>query len=85
MNLQNLPTQRTDWAERHVEEFLSLPFVTEFVFRSPQTINSALEREVVDFLILQRGNGILISQKCQDDPTRRTIEQTDTWARKIDR
>ena len=82
MNRQNPPTQRTDWAERHVEEFLSLPFIKEFVFRSPQTIDRTLEREVGDFLILQRGTGILISQKCQDDLTRRTVGQTDMWARK---
>src|SRR5882724_3995105 len=82
MNRSSPPTQRTDWAERHVEELLSLPFVKEFVFRSPQTIDRTLEREVVDFLILQRGTGILISQKCQDDPTRRTVGQTDMWTRK---
>lgn len=29
--------QRTDWAERHVEDFLSLPIVREFVYRSPMT------------------------------------------------
>ncbi len=83
MNRQNPPVQRTDWAEREVEEFLSLPFVSEFVFRSPQHIDSIQsEHEVVDFLILHRGIGILISQKCQDDPTRRTIEKTEAWARK---
>jgi hypothetical protein len=78
----NLPTQRTDWAEQYVERFLSLPFVTEFVFRSPQTIDRTLEREVVDFLILQKGTSILISQKCQEDPARRTVEQTNRWVRK---
>jgi hypothetical protein len=31
--------QRTRWAERHVEEFLALPLVREFVLRSPQTID----------------------------------------------
>lgn len=82
MNRQNPLTQRTDWTERHVEGLLSLPFVTEFVFRSPRTIDRNLEREVVDFLILRKGTGILMSQKCQDDPTRRTVEQTDRWARK---
>lgn len=82
MNRQNPPTQRTDWAERNVEEFLSLPFVKEFVFRGPQTIDSNRQREVADFLIFQRDASILISQKCQDNPTRRTIEQTATWARK---
>lgn len=82
MTRQDRPTQRTDWAERNMEEFLSLPFVTEFVFRSPKTIDRNLEREVVDFLIFHKASGILISQKCQDDPVRRTVDQTDRWARK---
>lgn len=82
MSRQNPPAQRTDWAERHVEEFLSLPFVKEFIFRGPQTMDSTRHREVVDFLILQRGTGILISQKCQENPIHRMVTQTATWARK---
>jgi hypothetical protein len=78
----NPPTQRTGWTERYVEEFLSLPFVTEFVFRSPKTLDRSREREVADFLILQRELGILISQKCQEDPARRTVERTEVWVRK---
>jgi hypothetical protein len=78
----NPPTQRGGWAERYVEEFLSLPFVTEFVFRSPQILRGTHQREVADFLVLQRDVGILISQKCQEDPTRRTMERTEMWARK---
>ena len=31
---------RTEWAERHVEDFLSLPLISEFVFRSPRTIKA---------------------------------------------
>lgn len=41
---------RTLWAERRVEEFLSLPLVSEFVFRSPQTVDGS-QREVADFLV----------------------------------
>src|SRR2546429_157943 len=41
---------RTLWAERQVEEFLSLPLVSEFVFRSPQTVDGS-QREVADFLV----------------------------------
>ena len=64
-----------------MEEFLSLPFIKEFVYRSPQAIDKN-QREVADFLILQTDAGILISQKCQDNPTRRTAEKTDAWTQK---
>jgi len=75
------PTTRTQWAERHVEEFLALPLVREFVLRSPQTIDG-VQREVADHLILQGGSGIVISQKCQEDPTSRGETKTELWARK---
>lgn len=37
----NLPVSqsRTQWAERHAEELLSVPFIAEFVFRSLQTVD----------------------------------------------
>src|SRR2546429_2854659 len=65
---------RTLWAERQVEEFLSLPLVSEFVFRSPQTVDGS-QREVADFLVTCDAPGILISQKCQEDPTVRTARK----------
>jgi hypothetical protein len=74
-------TTRTQWAERYVEDFLALPLVREFVLRSPQTIDG-VQREVADHLILQGGSGILISQKCQEDPTARSETKTELWARK---
>jgi hypothetical protein len=50
---------RTDWAERDVEEFVSLPFISEFVFRSLKTFDRS-EKEIIDFMLmhveyLQRG------------------------------
>jgi hypothetical protein len=33
------PPRRTEWAEHHVEDFLSLPFISEFVFRDVRTKN----------------------------------------------
>ncbi|MFZ0979720.1 MAG: hypothetical protein WAN23_09995 [Candidatus Acidiferrales bacterium] len=72
---------RTLWAERHVEEFLSLPLVSEFVFRSPQTLDGS-QREVADFLVTCDAHGILISQKCQEDPTSRSAEKLEGWAGK---
>jgi hypothetical protein len=76
---QSLP--RTQFAERHVEELLSIPFISEFVFRSPQTTD-ATQREVADMLIAHGSIGILISQKCQEDPSSRDVAKTESWARK---
>jgi hypothetical protein len=82
-NLRELtPLKRTDWAERHVEDFLSLPLVREFVFRSPQTLDNNIQKEVVDFLIAHGDTAILVSQKCQDDPSVRTGTKASLWARK---
>jgi hypothetical protein len=53
------PITRTQWAERHVEDFLALPLVREFVLRSPQTIDG-VQKEVADHLVLHGGAGILI-------------------------
>jgi hypothetical protein len=77
--MQEHPQSRTLWAERQVEEFLSLPLVSEFVFRSPQAVDGS-QREVADFLVVHETHGILISQKCQEDPTARTGEKLEAWA-----
>jgi hypothetical protein len=37
---------------------------------------------VADHLILQNGSGILISQKCQEDPASRDERKAELWARK---
>jgi len=76
------PAPRTEWPERHTEEFLSLPFISEFVFRSLHTKQHKKKEEVADFLILHRGTGILIEQKCQEDPVSRTSTKTELWVRK---
>ncbi len=65
---------RTIWAEQHVESFISPSFVAEFVFRSPQVIDGT-QKEVADFLIHRADEALLVSQKCQDDPTSRTGEK----------
>ena len=75
------PLPRTIWAERHVEDFLALPLISEFVFRSPQMIDAS-QKEVVDFLITCGGSAMLVSQKCQEDPTQRDAVKTEAWARK---
>jgi hypothetical protein len=74
--------QRTEWAERHVEDFLSLPLVREFVFRSPQSLDKVIQKEVVDFLVAHGDTAILVSQKCQEDPFSRTGAKAASWARK---
>jgi hypothetical protein len=76
------PTQRTEWAEHHVEDFLSLPFISEFVFRNVRTTERKKQEQVADFLIFHRGTGLLIEQKCQEDPSVRTPEKAALWARK---
>jgi len=72
---------RTDWAELQVEELLSVPLISEFVFRSPKYIDKT-EKEVIDHLILHRQQCILLSQKAQENPEKRTIPDNETWALK---
>jgi hypothetical protein len=71
---------RTLWAERQVEDVLSLPLISEFVFRSPMH-KDPTDKEVIDHLIVHKGDGILISQKAQEDP-RRTAEKNELWVLK---
>jgi len=73
--------QRTEWAERKVEEFLAIPFVSEFVFRNPRTLDGQKEHQAGDFLVLHGKSGILIQQKRQEDPTSRTALKVERWAR----
>lgn len=72
---------RTEWAERKVEELLSVPLISEFVFRSPKH-NDPNEKEVIDLLIIHSGQSILISQKAQEDPGKRNIEHNELWVKK---
>ena len=57
-----VPQSRTQWAERQAEELLFVPFIAEFVLRSPQMIDGT-QKEVADLLILYKGSGLLVSQK----------------------
>ena len=74
--------ERGIWAERYVRDFLALPFVSEFVFRSLQTLDGGTQKEVADLLVAYPGVGILMSQKTQRDPFARTPEKTLAWALK---
>jgi hypothetical protein len=72
---------RTRWAETHVENLIAPAFVAEFVFRSLQVLDFT-QREVADFLVLRGNQAILVSQKCQDDPTSRMGEKLRRWTQK---
>ncbi len=76
------PKTRTEWAEREVQHLLSAPFISEFVFRSPRTRDGRTEHEIADFLIRHGTAGVLIQQKCQEDPESRTAPNTDLWVTK---
>ena len=72
---------RTRWAEKQAEEILSVPFISEFVFRSPQMLDGT-QREIADLLILFKGTGILVSQKAQEDPLSRDDRKNELWTLK---
>ncbi len=76
------PVQRTDWAELRVEDLLSVPFISEFVFRNLRTIDGKTGHPSGDFLLLHGEVGVLIEQKCQNDPASRTEAKAALWARK---
>jgi len=72
---------RSEWAELQVEDLLSVPLVSEFVFRSPKH-NDPDEKEVIDHLILHRDQSLLLSQKVQEDPVKRNVERNELWVMK---
>lgn len=45
-------------------------------------LDRGLEHEVADFLIARGETALLVSQKCQGDPTFRSPEKTRAWAAK---
>jgi hypothetical protein len=75
---------RTRWAEEQVEQLLSIPFISEFVFRSPQNLEGPrnTQREVADLLIDHMGKGLLVSQKAQEDPESRGERRNELWVLK---
>jgi hypothetical protein len=72
---------RTQWAERQAEEFLAAPLISEFIFRSPQMLDGT-QKEVADLLIVHKGNGLLVSQKAQEDPLSRDQHKNELWVLK---
>jgi len=76
-----VPSTRTLWAEPEVEQLLSAPFIAEFIFRSAQ-ISDPTQKEVVDFALVHKQRSILISQKTQEEPEKRTAEKNRLWVLK---
>jgi hypothetical protein len=76
-----IPQTRTRWAEEQSEELLAIPFISEFVFRSPQVWDKT-QKEVADLLIFHRGKGLLVSQKAQEDPESRDDHKNELWVLK---
>jgi hypothetical protein len=76
-----IPEVRTRWAEEQAEQLLAIPFISEFVFRSPQNLSGprGTQREVADHLILNRGKGLLVSQKTQENPESRDERRNGFW------
>lgn len=67
----NLPIQRTDQAEKILEQMASVPLTWENVFRSP-SYKKKSDKEVVDLLLVLKNKGIFVSMKCQQNPDKRT-------------
>jgi hypothetical protein len=76
-----IPQTRTRWAEEQSEELLAIPFISEFVFRSPQVWDKT-QKEVADLLIFHKGKGLLVSQKAQEDPDSRDERKNELWVLK---
>ncbi len=73
--------QRTDKAERFLEQLAKVPLTWENVFRSPK-YTTKTDKEVVDLLLVLRNRGIFISMKCQQNPMIRTGDKLVRWVRK---
>lgn len=73
--------QRTDWAEIYLEKFSRFPLTWENIFRGPQYLDKT-KKEVVDFLLVLRNEGIFISLKCQEDPVKRRGDKLTKWINK---
>jgi len=74
--------KRTEWAERFIEKFASLPLVSEWVFRSPRRIDRGIEKEVCDLLVSLRGDALLLQMKCKEDPNSLTESKRISWVLK---
>jgi hypothetical protein len=74
--------QRTQWAEQQTQQFLSIPLISEFVFRSPQRLDGTLQKELADLLVVHKSRAVLVSQKAQEDPDSRDEHKNELWVLK---
>lgn len=72
--------QRTDWAEEFLDKFVAIPLTHECVYLRPHYLPA--DKELCDFILRLRDCGIVISLKCQEDPTRKTGAKLQSWATK---
>jgi hypothetical protein len=72
--------RRTEWAERFVERFAGIPLTAKCVYFSPQFLDKGVQKEVCDFLIVLRGEAILVSMKSQEDPAAREGDKLSRWS-----
>ena len=73
---------RTIAAEKFVEKFAGVPLTAECVFYNPKYLDKSVEKELCDFLIILRGEAILVSMTSQEDPTTRTGDKLERWTAK---
>lgn len=71
--------QRTKWAEDYFRGFASIPLTAECVFYSPQYLKGGIQKEVCDFLLILKGEAVLVSMKSQEDPKTRTGDKLKQW------
>jgi hypothetical protein len=74
-----MTVQRTVWAEKFFNTFSSRPLTAECVFHSPQYFDKRKQKEVCDFLLVLRGNAILVSMKSQENPLSKTGDKLHRW------
>jgi hypothetical protein len=74
--------QRTQWAEQQRQQLLSIPLISEFVFRSPQRLDGTLQKELADLLVVHKNRAVLVSQKAQEDPDSRDERKNELWVLK---
>jgi hypothetical protein len=74
---------RTEKLERAVAELVALPLMRENVFHSAKYLDSGVEKELCDVLLLHRGKAIVVSIKAQS--VARDEKATARWLEKAAR
>lgn len=72
--------QRTDWAEEFLDKCLAIPLTHECVYLRPHYLPA--NKELCDLILRLRDRGIMISLKCQENPTQKTGAKLKSWGTK---